>query len=126
MLFRSVVLGLFIIVNTNQTNLQNHKKELSILRAIGFQRREISLHWFSHAVLYFLISLALGLPLGYELSVITLKKVGAASHQFFYVSSPYQYVMTIGILFLFLLLAHLLSMHSLKKWNLVESVRDKE
>ncbi|MBR0515022.1 MAG: FtsX-like permease family protein [Clostridia bacterium] len=122
----AVVLGLFIIVNTNQTNLQNHKKELSILRAIGFQRREISLHWFSHAVLYFLISLALGLPLGYELSVITLKKVGAASHQFFYVSSPYQYVMTIGILFLFLLLAHLLSMHSLKKWNLVESVRDKE
>ncbi len=120
----SVVLGLFIIININQTNLLEQKRELSILRSLGFQRRDISRHWYVHAMLYFVISLTLGIPVGVWITKTTFRLIQTNSRRIFYMSDPLQFVFTIGVLFLFLTCAHLWSMRIVKKWNLVENVKD--
>ena len=122
----AVLLGLFIILNTNQTNLQEQKRELSILRALGFQRREISLHWFLHSLLYFLCALAVGYPLGYWIVQTAFDKLKSETRHFIFVPEPVQFLVTAGILFLFLAAAHLWTMHGMKKWDVAENVRDKE
>jgi len=122
----SVLLGMFVIMNINQTNLLEQKRELSILRAMGFQRREISIHWYLHAVLYFLGSAALGLALGGWITKTTLHMLSNRGQLLRYQPGVLQIGATLGILFAFLTVAHLWSMHSLKKWNLMENIRDRE
>ena len=41
----AVLMGLIIVYNTTQTNLYEQKKELAVMRAIGFQVRDISNIW---------------------------------------------------------------------------------
>lgn len=122
----AVSLGMFIVINTNQTNLLEQKRELSILRALGFQRSEISKHWFSHSLLYFLCAAAIGIPAGMWITEMTVARLSNDNRQLFFVSEPYLYWMTAGILFLFLTAAHFWSMRILKKWDVAENVRDME
>lgn len=123
-LFFSVVLGLFIIININQTNLLEQKRELSILRALGFQRRDISRHWYIHSVLYFALSLILGIPVGIAITGTTFLMINTDSRRIFFTWDPRQFLFTIGVLFLFLTCAHLWSMRMVKKWSLVENIKD--
>lgn len=119
-------LGLFIMTNTNQTNLLEQRRELCILRALGFQRRGISAHWFIHSLLYFFFGLAAGLPMGLWVTQTAFRLLSNSSRRFIYVPELYQFLWTAGILFLFLLIAHLLSIRTLKKWNIADNVRDME
>ena len=120
----SVLVGLLILVTTNQTNLLEQKRELSILRAMGFQRREISRHWFSHSLLYLLCALGFGIPLGLWIAKTAFRLLTNNSRHFIYIPDSFQYLWTFGILFLFLTAAHVWSMRSMKKWDLAESTRD--
>ena len=71
----AVLIGLVIVVNTGNTNLLEQKRQLSVLRALGFQQSQISRSWYVQSLLYFLFSLALGLPGG-----IVVAKKHAYSH----------------------------------------------
>ena len=122
----AVLLGLFTVVNIHQTNLQEQKRELSILRALGFQRRGISAHWFLHSMLYFLCALVIGFPLGKQITMIILGKLSISRFIMAYVENLPQYLMTAGILFVFLTVGHFWSMRTLKKWDIVENVKDRE
>ncbi|MCR5297043.1 MAG: hypothetical protein K6E17_06505, partial [Clostridiales bacterium] len=57
---------------------------------------------------------------------MTVARLSNDNRQLFFVSEPYPYWMTAGILFLFLTAAHFWSMRILKKWDVAENVRDME
>ena len=122
----AVVLGFFIINNTNQTNLQEQKRELSILRALGFTRGAISLHWFVHSLLYFITALAAGFPLGILMVRTAFAQLKYDSKNFIFIPEPFEFLVTAGVLFLFLAAAHLWTMRSIRKWDIAENVRDME
>ena len=122
----AVLLGFFTVINIHQTNLQEQKQELCILRALGFQHRGISAYWFLHSVLYFLCALVIGFPLGKKITTIVLGKISNSGFNMIYVEDLSQYVLTAGILLAFLILGHFWSMITMKKWNIVENVKDRE
>ena len=122
----SVLVGMLILVTTNQTNLLEQKRELSILRAMGFQHSEISRHWFTHSLLYLLCALGFGIPLGLWIAKTAFRLLTNDSRHFIYIPDSFQYLWTFGILLLFLAAAHVWSMRSMKKWDLAESIRDTE
>lgn len=119
-------LGFFITLNTHQANMLEMKKEMSILRAMGFQKRAISLRWYLQSLLYFVCSLGAGLPAGWLIAAQSFERLSNSSLRFTYVGDPFQFAVTAGMLFAFLTGAHLWSMRAMGKWNLAENVRDKE
>ena len=118
--------GIFIVVNTNRNNLQEQKLSLSVLRAIGFQQRQISVRWFLQSLLYLVFSLAIGFPLGQLLARIGLQVLSNSARHFEYISSAYQYIWTTVSVFAYMLAGHWISMRSMKKWDLVENTKGRE
>ncbi|MBR4232558.1 MAG: FtsX-like permease family protein [Oscillospiraceae bacterium] len=122
----SIVIGLVIVINTTRTNLLEKKKELCILRTIGFQHGEISRSWFFQSVLQFIVACILGFPAGHFLAQAALVQITTPTCEYVYANSIKEYVLTALIVFLYMTFSHILAMRSMKKWNIVESVKEKE
>ena len=122
----AIVIGLVIVVNTAQTNLLEQKKELCILRTLGFQHSELSRNWFAQSLLHFVCSCVVGLPIGGVLARIALRQLATSGREYPYVNGVMEYLLTAGLVFAYIVVSHLISMHTLRKWDIVESVKDKE
>ena len=122
----AIIVGLVIVVNTAQTNLLEQKKELCILRILGFQHGELSRNWFVQSILHFLFACAVGLPTGGFLARAALRQLNTPGREYVYANGVKEYLFTAAIVFAYILVSHLISMHTLKKWDLVENVKDKE
>ena len=122
----AIVIGMVIVVNTSQTNLLEQKRELCVLRTLGFQRREISRYWFAQSILHFLVSCVFGFPAGIEITKSALRKLEMNNRTYVFVNNPMDYVLTAVLVLGFIALSHFMTMHSLKKWDIVEVVKEKE
>ncbi len=122
----AMTIGLVIVVNTSQTNLLEQKRELCVLRTLGFQHSELSLHWFAQSLLHFLCSCALGFPIGAAVAKRALLNMEMTNRSYPFVKNPWDYAVTAGLVFAYIVFSHVLSMRSLRKWDIVESVKDKE
>ena len=122
----AVVIGFVIVFNTMLTNLHENKKELAILRTLGFQHREISRSRLLQALLQFALACLIGFPLGGLLARAALASISTPLTEYVYVGGILEYVFTGGIILAYLLVSHLISMRSMKKWDVTEIVKDKE
>ena len=122
----SVLLGFLIIYNTTQTNLFEQKKELSVLRSLGFHIREISRIWFVQTAVQFFLSCAIGLPLGTALAKYALQQMSVVNREYPFVPDPMQYVLTVCIVLAYILISHYLAMRNIRKWDIVENIKEKE
>ena len=119
-------LGMVIIVTTARSNLLEQKRELCVLRTLGFQHSQVSRHWFMQSLLQFLVSCAVGLWGGQRMEKEALLRVSDETRDFPMVNEPWLYLTTLSVTLAFVILSHLISMRSVKRWDLVESVKDKE
>lgn len=122
----AIIIGLVIVINTAQTNLLEKKKELCILRTLGFQHREISRKWFVQSFLQFIFSCIIGLPTGVYLAKIALQKLSTDGREYVFANHFPEYLFTVLLVLAYIVISHLIAMHSMKKWDMVESVKDKE
>ena len=122
----SIFIGYVIITNTLRANLLEQKKDLCILRTLGFQCSELSFRLFFQTALYYICACLVGLPLGVLLTKATLNKMEMDGRSYPFVNEPHMYLLTGGLVLLYLIVGHTISMRTLKKWDIVESVKDKE
>ena len=122
----SVFLGFLIIYNTTQTNLLEQKKELSVLRSLGFHVREISRIWLVQTAIQFLFACAIGLSAGTVLAKYALAQMSLKNREYSFVHDPMQFVLTVCIVLTYILISHFAAMRSIRKWNIVENVKEKE
>ena len=122
----AVVIGFVVVSNTLRTNLQQQKRELCVVRTLGFLRSELSAKMFSQAGLYYLFAGVIGLPLGVVITKRVLLHLEIDSRSYPFVNTPVIYLLTMGIVLAYVLIGHLMSMNIMKKWDIVESVKDKE
>ena len=120
------VVGIFIVVNTGRNNLQEQSLSLSILRAVGFQHHEISARWFLQTLLYMACSLLIGFPVGKMVAVKGLEVLSNSIRHLEYIPSAFQYAWTAISTFAFILAGHVITMRSMKKWDLVQNTRGRE
>lgn len=120
------IVAVFIVGTTDRNNLQEQQLSLSVLRTIGFQRGQISARWFLQSLLYFLCSLLLGFAGGRITAIRSLDLLSNSTRQLEYVPALFQYAWTAVCTFAFLLLGHLISARSMKKWDLVENIKGRE
>jgi putative ABC transport system permease protein len=122
----AIIIGFAIVMNTARTNLLEKKKELCILRTLGFNNGEISRSWFSQSLIQFLGACAVGLPIGILVAKATLSIISSVDREYVYANSTYEYLFTVGLVFAYVLISHLVSMRSMKRWDMVETVKEKE
>ena len=122
----AVLIGLIIVVNTMQTNLLEQKKELCVLRTLGFSHRFVSAKLFLQSLLYFVFSCIIGTPLGAVFAVTALRQLATKETEYPFASGIAECLLTAGLLFGCIVLSHLISSRSMKKWNIVEIVKEKE
>lgn len=122
----AVVLGVIIVFNTTQTNLLEQRRELSVLRAIGFQISEISRIWLLQSLLQFVLSCAAGLPIGILVAKYTLAQLATPVREYPLSHSALQYVITAGLVLCYMLASHYAAMGSIRRWDIAENTKEKE
>ena len=121
-----VVTGFLIVLNTARTNLLEKKKDLCVLRTLGIRHREISKSWFVQSVAQFLCSGVIGLLLGRAVAEATLRMLSTEQEEFVYANSPKEALITLGCVALYITVSHFAAMRDLKRWDIVENVKEKE
>lgn len=122
----AVIIGLVIVINTAQTNLLEQKKELCVLRILGFQHRALSAHMFIQSLLSYVVACAIGLPCGILLAQVSLARLTTADLEYPFANGPLQHLITALLVLVYVVVSHLIAMRTLKRWDLVESVKDRE
>ena len=122
----ALLIGYIIVSNTMQTNLQERKKELSVLRTIGYQISDISRIWLISTVLQIIVSLLIGLSLGSFLSRKFLSVISVATRQYPFVGGLPMYLYTSAIIIVFIICTHFIVIRNIKKWDIVEIVKEKD
>ncbi|MCR4927240.1 MAG: FtsX-like permease family protein [Lachnospiraceae bacterium] len=122
----SAVIGIVIIINTIRTNLYEQKKDICVLRALGFAYSGISLRLFSQSAVYFVFSCLIGIPAGRAVTRFILVKMAIEGRSYPLVWDHRVYLYTLSIIFAYILVGHIVSMRTIKTWDLTESIKDKD
>ena len=122
----SVVVGFMIVFNMMQTNLKEQKRTFATMRTLGYQRRSISLANLFVSIFQFIISMVFAIPIGIVLTKALLKNVSIPDQIYPFPREWMPYVLATLIVLAFLLFSHFLVMSTMKKWNLPESVKERE
>ena len=97
-----------------------------MLRTLGFRHGEISLKWFVQSIFQFVFSCLIGLPSGVYIAKTALFRLSTEGREYVFANSFSEYVFTVLLVLLYIIVSHFIAMNSMKRWDLVESVKDKE
>ena len=122
----SMLMGFVIVMNTSLTNIQDVKKELCILRMLGFQHSEISKSRLGRLFLLLVCAGMTGIICGIFIAKYSFSLMSRPDEEFIFVSGISEISIAILPVLLYLLIAHFLTMRSMRKWNVTEIVKDKE
>lgn len=122
----AIVIGFMIVFNMMMTNLKEQKRTFATMRTLGFQRSSISRANLVTSLFQFLVAMALAIPAGMGITSVLLKSISIPDQTYPFPHSWTMYVYSTAIVLAFLLLSHFLVMRTMKKWNLPESVKERE
>ena len=122
----AIVIGFMIVFNMMQTNLKEQKRTFATMRTLGYQRKSISGANLALSLFQYLIAMTFAIPIGILLSKGLLKSISVPSQIHPFPHTWIMYVFTVLLVLAFLLISHFLTMRPMKKWNLPESVKERE
>lgn len=119
-------MGFVILTIMSQNTLMEQKRQISVFRAIGFRMIDVSNLWALQSVLHLLISSLFAIPIGYLISYILLTLCSSQAQCYPIVFSFPAIMVSFGFIFLIVLLSHLISMLTIKRWNLANNTKSRE
>ena len=122
----SLLMAFLILTIMSQNALMEQKRQLTVLRAIGFTVGDISNFWTFQSVLQLLSSSVFGIPVGAFFAHLLLSMASNASQVYPYIFSWPILAMTAGFISLVVFLCHLFAMYNIRKWNIADNTRSRE
>ena len=122
----SIVVGFMIVFNMMQTNLKEQKRNFATIRTLGYQRSAISFANLFTSIVQFIFSMVMAIPIGILLTKGLLNSISVPDQIYPFPRTWTIYVFSTLIVLAFLLISHFLAMSSMKKWNLPESIKERE
>ena len=122
----SIGLGVLIVSLMMQTSLMEQKRDLCIMRSVGFSMRQISAIWSAVTILQFINSMVLAIPLSFLTTFIFLKLVSTNAAMILSYANAWHALITVGIVALFLIGSHWACMRIVKKLNIAENTKNRE
>ena len=122
----AIIVGFMIVFNMMQTNLKEQKRTFATMRTLGYQRRSISLANLFTSIIQFIVAMVFAIPLGIVQAKYLLRSISIPDQVYPFPKTWVMYVLSTVIVLAFLLVSHFLVMGRMKKWNLPESVKERE
>ena len=122
----AIVIGFMIVFNMMQTNLKEQKRTFATMRTLGFQRRDISIANLTMSITQFILAMVFAIPLGILLAKTLLKSISIPDQIYPFPKQWNPYVFATLTVLTFLIISHILVMSTMKKWNLPETVKERE
>jgi len=122
----SLLMGFVILAIMGQNALMEQKRPMSILRAVGFTLLDISNLWTIQSVSQLFLSMLFAIPVGSAASIILFKMVSSATQVYPFIFSVPALLFTFAFVLGIIVASHLLSMVTIKRWNLAENTRSRE
>ena len=122
----SMFMGFIILSIMSQNMLMEQKRQLSVLRAIGFTIMDVSNVWTIQSVSELFLSALFGIPGGALSSVILFKLCSSVTQTYPFVFSVPMALAAFGFIFVIIFASHVLSMFTIKRWNLADNTRSRE
>ena len=122
----SLGMGFVILTIMSQNALMEQKRQISVMRAIGFRIINISNIWTLLSLLQSIFALVLAIPVGLLVSN-TLFSLASSSTQIYPFIIDWK-IMLFAFLFvaLVIIISHTISMISIRGWNLADNTRSRE
>lgn len=122
----SMVVGFIMILNINNYNLIDQKRNIALFRSLGIKQKEMSRFWFIQSIMYLVISSLIGLPFGIIISKIILKLISSFRREYVYASGFKEILLTIVLLFIYLVISHIIIMKNVKKIDIIEVMKERD
>ena len=122
----SIGMAFIILCIMSQNALLEQQRQLSIMRAIGFTIFDISNIWTFQSLLQLLSSAVLGVPAGALAIYILLKLCSSSTQTYPFVFHWGVVFIALGFIALVIIACHLISMISIRRWNIADNTRSRE
>lgn len=122
----SLGMAFIILAIMSQNSLMDQKRQLTVLRAIGFRIYDISNFWTLQSIFELLLSAVAAVPVGAAITRLLLKIASSNSQVYPFILSWPVIWLSIGFIVVVILLCHLLSMNSIARWNIADNTRSRE
>ena len=122
----SIGMAFIILVIMSQNALMEQQRQLTIFRAIGFRILDISNIWTLQSVGQLLVSSLFGVPAGALAIYILLRLCSSSSQIYPFILSWPTIFIAIGFILLVIIACHMISMISIRQWNIADNTRSRE
>ena len=126
MIIFSLMMSFIILSIMGQNTLMEQKRPLTVLRAVGFTVKNISDIWTVQSASHLFLALLFAIPGASLVSVILFKLCSSTSQVYPFIFSIKSTIFCILFILLVIIATHLLSMFSIKKWNIADNTRCRE
>ncbi len=122
----SLAMALATLTITAQDQLIEQKKSLSILRAEGYQVADISRIWLIQRAVESILSAAIASPIAFAVLRLLMRQASGEDASYPSIADYRWFLIAIAFVFAVILVAHLISMRSIGKWNIADNTRSRE
>ena len=122
----SVGLGILIVSLMMQTSLIEQKRDLCIMRSVGFYMGQISGIWSYLMILQFIFSMLFSIPLSFLSTKLFLSFTNTKMAMVKSYANIFHVLITVGLVAAFLVISHFFCMGIVKRWNIAENTKNRE
>ena len=122
----SIGLGALIVSLMMQTSLIEQKRDLCIMRSVGFGMYQISGIWSFVTIIQFVVSMIFAIPLSFLTTKLFLSLVNTKMAMVLSYANIWHALMTMALVAFFLVFAHFFCMSIVKRWNIAENTKNRE
>ena len=122
----SLGMGFVILCIMSQNALLEQRRQISVMRAIGFRMLDISNLWTLQSLTQLVIATILAIPVGIFTIRILFLLISSAAQTYPFVLNGWVICLAIVFVLLVVLACHLISMLTIRRWNLADNTRCRE
>lgn len=122
----AALLAFVVLYNLSNINIQERKREIATLKVLGFYNKEVDDYITKETCILTIIGIILGLILGYFLTKGVLSTVEIESCRFIHNIKPLSYIVSSIISITFTIIVNIVTHYSLKKIDMIESLKSVE
>lgn len=122
----SGVLSFVVLYNLSYINISERQREIATLKVLGFNHKEIDSYILKEEVIITVIGIILGLLTGTWFGMTIVETIELEIVEFIKNITPLSYVFTIAFMVLFAVIVNIKVHFTLKKINMIESLKSVE
>ena len=122
----SAILALTVLYNLANVNISERKREIATLKVLGFYDKEVDSYISRESIIFTIIGIMLGLGLGYFLTNFIITTCEVESFRFARQIKPISYVYAATITAVFSWIVDFIIHFTLKKIDMIESLKSVE